>query len=130
MKDPTLIRWRFGDVSSETQPPIVLEKAPSADLWAGQTDEGELGFTYEEADLLLHAMIDDGLGDGQLAALGFAVGCAPVMLVDGDPEMAGVGAGACGGAVAVIPSAARGEFSAVGAAGSGGCPAVGPGLEV
>jgi len=55
-------------------PAAVLEKAPSADLWAGQTDEGELGFTYEEADLLLHAMIDDGLGDGQLAALGFAPG--------------------------------------------------------
>ncbi len=52
-------------------PPAVLEKAPSADLWADQTDEGELGFTYEEADQILHAMIDDGLGDRQLAALGF-----------------------------------------------------------
>ncbi|MBU0741748.1 NAD+ synthase [bacterium] len=52
-------------------PRTILEKAPSADLWAGQTDEDELGFTYEEADRLLHAMVDDGLGDRQLAALGF-----------------------------------------------------------
>jgi NAD+ synthase len=52
-------------------PPTVLEKAPSADLWVGQTDEQELGFTYEEADQLLHAMVDQRLGDRQLAALGF-----------------------------------------------------------
>lgn len=53
-------------------PESVRTKAPSADLWAGQTDEDELGFTYEEADLLLHAMIDEGLGDRRLATLGFA----------------------------------------------------------
>lgn len=35
-------------------PAEILEKAPSADLWAGQTDEGELGFTYEQADLALY----------------------------------------------------------------------------
>jgi NAD+ synthase len=29
-------------------PSSVLEKAPSADLWEGQTDEGELGYTYAE----------------------------------------------------------------------------------
>jgi len=28
VKDPTLIRWRFGSVSSEVRPPIVLEKLP------------------------------------------------------------------------------------------------------
>ena len=53
-------------------PEAVLRKAPSADLWAGQSDEGELGFTYAEADRLLHHMIDEELGDRQLAALGFA----------------------------------------------------------
>jgi len=52
-------------------PAAILEKAPSADLWVGQTDEDELGFTYDEADRILHAMIDEGLGDRQLAALGF-----------------------------------------------------------
>lgn len=31
-------------------PQSIIDKKPSADLWAGQTDEGELGFTYLEAD--------------------------------------------------------------------------------
>ena len=35
-------------------PREVIEKAPSADLWSGQTDEGELGFTYRDADHVLH----------------------------------------------------------------------------
>lgn len=35
-------------------PPEVIEKAPSADLWSGQTDEGELGFAYRDADHVLH----------------------------------------------------------------------------
>ena len=36
-------------------PPEVIDKAPSADLWRGQTDEGELGFAYRDADHVLHA---------------------------------------------------------------------------
>jgi NAD+ synthase len=55
-------------------PPAVLDKAPSADLWEGQSDEGELGFTYAEADRLLHHMVDEGLMPRQLEALGFAAG--------------------------------------------------------
>tara|TARA_Y100001960_G_scaffold332370_1_gene432627 strand:- start:2060 stop:2896 length:837 start_codon:yes stop_codon:yes gene_type:complete len=39
-------------------PSQVLEKAPSADLWAGQTDEQELGYTYEEADAVLYMLVD------------------------------------------------------------------------
>ena len=39
-------------------PASILTKAPSADLWAGQTDEGELGFTYEQVDRLLYRLID------------------------------------------------------------------------
>lgn len=39
-------------------PAEIIDKAPSADLWAGQTDEQELGFTYEEADKLLYLLID------------------------------------------------------------------------
>lgn len=34
-------------------PESILKKAPSADLWAGQTDEGEMGFSYEDADRAL-----------------------------------------------------------------------------
>ena len=39
-------------------PQSVIDKAPSADLWKGQTDEGELGFTYEEVDKLLYLLVD------------------------------------------------------------------------
>ncbi len=39
-------------------PRSVIEKPPSADLWLGQTDEKELGFTYEEVDRLLYLLVD------------------------------------------------------------------------
>ena len=39
-------------------PPEVLAKPPSADLWPGQTDEGELGRTYDLLDRTLFALVD------------------------------------------------------------------------
>jgi NAD+ synthase len=39
-------------------PKEIVGKPPSADLWAGQTDEDELGFTYREVDRLLYFMVD------------------------------------------------------------------------
>jgi len=39
-------------------PAPIIDKPPSADLWIGQTDEGELGFTYEEVDKLLYLLVD------------------------------------------------------------------------
>jgi NAD+ synthase len=39
-------------------PEAIILKKPSADLWAGQTDEEELGFTYEEVDRVLYLMVD------------------------------------------------------------------------
>ena len=39
-------------------PAAIVDKAPSADLWVGQTDEGELGFTYEQVDKLLFLLVD------------------------------------------------------------------------
>lgn len=39
-------------------PSVIIEKPPSADLWIGQTDEDELGFTYEKVDRLLYLMVD------------------------------------------------------------------------
>ncbi len=39
-------------------PPAIIQKPPSADLWVGQTDEGELGFTYEDVDKLLYLLVD------------------------------------------------------------------------
>jgi NAD+ synthase len=52
-------------------PQEVLTKAPSADLWEGQADEDELGFTYADADHLLVHLVDRGYTIEQLAALGF-----------------------------------------------------------
>lgn len=53
-------------------PERIVAKAPSADLWPGQTDEGELGLSYREVDRLLVLMIDGGLGDADLVDRGFA----------------------------------------------------------
>ncbi len=39
-------------------PPEIVGKQPSADLWVGQTDEEELGFTYEAVDRLLYYLVD------------------------------------------------------------------------
>lgn len=42
-------------------PESVINKPPSADLWAGQTDEGEIGVTYNQMDTLLRLLVDDGV---------------------------------------------------------------------
>lgn len=39
-------------------PSKIAEKPSSPRLWPGQTAEGELGFSYEEADLVLHCLVD------------------------------------------------------------------------
>lgn len=38
--------------------PEILDKAPSADLWSGQTDEAEMGFSYAMADLVLYQYME------------------------------------------------------------------------
>lgn len=53
-------------------PREIIEKKPSADLWAGQTDEQELGFTYREVDELLYCMVDQRMNRAELVAQGFA----------------------------------------------------------
>jgi NAD+ synthase len=40
-------------------PSALIDKPPSADLWEGQTDEGELGFTYNDADTVLYLLVDE-----------------------------------------------------------------------
>ena len=52
-------------------PDVIVSKAPSADLWTGQTDEDELGFTYERVDELLVLMVDERLTDAELLDRGF-----------------------------------------------------------
>lgn len=55
-------------------PNSVIDKAPSADLWAGQTDEGELGYTYAEVDQLLYLLIDERYTPQECVEAGFAEG--------------------------------------------------------
>ena len=52
-------------------PEPILIKAPSADLWAGQSDEGELGFSYDEVDRLLYHRVDLGFSPEKLDEVGF-----------------------------------------------------------
>ncbi|MDX1437302.1 MAG: NAD+ synthase [Anaerolineales bacterium] len=53
-------------------PAPIIDKAPSADLWVGQTDEGELGFTYEEVDRLLYLLVDQRYDPAECVEVGFA----------------------------------------------------------
>lgn len=55
-------------------PKVIIDKPPSADLWVGQTDEGELGFTYEEVDKLLYELIDQQISPEECVAGGFDEG--------------------------------------------------------
>lgn len=52
-------------------PEPILDKAPSADLWDGQTDEGELGFTYELVDQLLYLLVDQRYSPAECEDAGF-----------------------------------------------------------
>jgi NAD+ synthase len=52
-------------------PEAIIRKAPSADLWPGQTDEAEAGFTYHELDRLLFWRIDKRRSVEELVGLGF-----------------------------------------------------------
>ncbi len=51
-------------------PQAIIDKAPSADLWPGQTDEGELGLSYEQADWILYNMLELGKDAEAIAAEG------------------------------------------------------------
>ena len=52
-------------------PSHILDKTPTAGLWPGQTDEKELGITYEEADKILFKLIDEKM-DGALVSKVFS----------------------------------------------------------
>jgi NAD+ synthase len=52
-------------------PAPIIDKPPSADLWEGQTDENELGFTYEEVDKLLYLLVDQRFSPHEAIEAGF-----------------------------------------------------------
>jgi len=53
-------------------PASVLNKPPSADLWVGQTDEGEMGLKYDEVDRLLYLLVDQRCTPEECVEAGFA----------------------------------------------------------
>ena len=61
--------WQLAEAMNV--PEKIVKKKPTADLWAGQTDEGELGISYRDLDRLLYFMIDERRNDGELKELGF-----------------------------------------------------------
>jgi NAD+ synthase len=51
--------------------PSIVDKAPTADLWPQQTDEGEMGVSYEVADRVLYLMFERNMAAGQIVELGY-----------------------------------------------------------
>lgn len=81
---------RFGDEASDLEPikglyktqlvklakylnlpERIINKKPSAGLWGGQTDEGEFGFSYQQADQILHLHTDKKLKKEEIIKQGF-----------------------------------------------------------
>ena len=75
-------------------PTQIIRKAPSADLWPGQTDETEAGFSYPVLDRLLFWRIDKRRSDEEMTALGFD----PALVERVDRMVADVGVQAAGAA--------------------------------
>ena len=61
--------WQLAEAIGIPKP--VIEKAPSADLWEGQTDEKEMGVTYAKLDALLYEMIDERRSNEELLKMEF-----------------------------------------------------------
>ena len=55
-------------------PEVIISKAPSADLWPGQTDESEAGFSYPNLDRLLFWRIDRRRSIEEVIEMGFDTG--------------------------------------------------------
>ncbi|MEM6285081.1 MAG: NAD+ synthase [Chloroflexota bacterium] len=53
-------------------PDAVIDKPPSADLWEGQTDEDELGFTYDAVDQVLYLLVDERYTVNEVVDEGFS----------------------------------------------------------
>jgi len=52
-------------------PDSIVNKAPSADLWEGQSDENELGYTYAQLDDVLKRYVEDRASKQELLEEGF-----------------------------------------------------------
>lgn len=86
---------RFGDEASDIEPlrdlyktevyelakylgvpESIVTKKPTAGLWDGQTDEGEFGFTYRDADEILYRLFDEKKSKEEIIKEGFDAGIA------------------------------------------------------
>jgi len=54
-------------------PEPIINRRPSAGLWPGQTDEGELGISYDELDKMLYCMLEKKYSIKKLLTLGFSI---------------------------------------------------------
>src|ERR1700737_1894837 len=61
--------WQLADAVGV--PTTIVQKAPSADLWAGQSDETELGFQYRMIDQLLYFLVERRYSVEELKRQGF-----------------------------------------------------------
>jgi NAD+ synthase len=52
-------------------PEEIVVQPPTADLWEGQTDEGELGISYDTADRILSLLVERELSIEQITDIGF-----------------------------------------------------------
>lgn len=52
-------------------PAPIIEKKPSADLWPGQTDEAEMGLSYDIVDQVLYLLVDERLDPERVVGMGF-----------------------------------------------------------
>jgi len=52
-------------------PARIREKAPSAGLWAGQTDEGDIGLSYDKIDGILFELVDRRKPPAEVVKSGF-----------------------------------------------------------
>ncbi len=50
-------------------PQKIIDKVPTAGLWKGQTDEGELGASYSDMDRILYALVEEGKSVEEAAEL-------------------------------------------------------------
>ncbi len=51
-------------------PEKLIDKAPSAGLWKGQTDEGEIGASYAELDSILFLNLEKGMSEDEIVEWG------------------------------------------------------------
>ena len=82
---------RFGDQASDVEPiehlyktyiyqlakylsvpEAIINQKPTAGLWEGQTDEGQFGFTYEDADNVLYLATEKNMDVDAIIQEGFA----------------------------------------------------------